>query len=272
MQIGVLVDDDFFLSDVEKDLARRTLEGAGFHVRTCSFPLRSDVYHGWKVDAITALGAIRFMNALNKVDFDVPYLPAYSPEFHAVSSYIGQLPQDRLWNKRASMLPLSVIQQRSWENLWSESAVSLFVKPDNALKVAEPCCVTQNNYRDVVSNWLKFTGLHSNSLCWLSPEALPAREYRALVEQGKVLSISPYAHQGQDKVCASESLKPWLEDALHGVRFNEDVFIVDVAEGLADERGILELNCLSSSGHYDLNKIEIAASLCRFVQRQIDYL
>lgn len=197
--------------------------------------------------------------------------PFFNSNLHYCHKYIHQIPLEARLNAKAVMLPRQDIKAWGFEALARLMASGgalpnkLFFRPDQALKVCEAELV-EAAYFD---QWVKYLELHTgtsdSSLFWVAPEQSIKKEYRCLVSQGVVKSISSYGfEQEPENVDATPifvAIQQFLEPILLGLTEMDPAYVLDVAELDSGELRVIELNCLSTSGLYKLNLHEVANAL-----------
>lgn len=214
------------------------------------------------VDIIVFIGTINFVKNFGKIfKSNIPCFSFFSNEFHKYSSYQYLISKDVLLNHDGFVLPYSEIKKRGYKMLNKISnSKDIILKPDNCLKITETSSVSNN---EDFEKWLniteKFSGINESSFFWIFPKSEIINETRCIIYKNKLVSASFYIKNGEiySEINKSKELEFFVNEQAKNFDFQDEIFVLDVAEVKRNEIldfKIIELNCLSTSGTYKINK------------------
>lgn len=276
MNIGVVLQTN--TSSFESERLADTLLSLGEHVDVAMLKYE---YAGlgkvfsWdplsQVGITGVMGSIHF--ARNTKDWFIGdgLAPFFNVNLHHYHKYIHQIPLTSRLNSKAIMLPRRDIK------LWGFDAIAklllpnetnelqLFSRPDQALKVCEAATFGADGFDSWYDHLEKRTGTSDSSLMWLAPMQNIKTEYRCLVSQGELKSISSYGFECEpvniDGSALFGVIERFLAPIISSIHEMDPAYILDVAELGTGELKVVELNCLSTSGLYELNYSDVANAL-----------
>lgn len=194
-------------------------------------------------------------------------LPLFSPAFQRVHRYHGKLPSGSRLNEHALMLPFGQLQSLTVSELAQRlttpdtTLTGLVIKPDQAMKVAEAVLTGPDDHAVRVGDLFSRSGLTGESLMWFGPRRQIVQEYRCLIAQGICLSASTYGFEEVSvNADAHQALRQQVDRWAATMEFDDPAYIMDVAELRDGSLAIIELNALSTSGLYALNRDAVAAA------------
>lgn len=198
-------------------------------------------------------------------------LPLFSPQFQRVHRYHGQLPPEGMLNRQAVMLPYGQLRNMTIRELASRlnvpPALGLIIKPDQAMKVAEAALTGLADINTPVSQWFDRSGLSPDSLMWFGPRAHLVSEYRCLIIDGECTSASRYGfQQDSENADANYTLLRQASTWARAMTFDDPAYMMDIAELRDGSLAIIELNALSTSGLYALNREAVVQAWQRSAQ------
>jgi hypothetical protein len=224
----------------------------------------------------SALGSLHFIKNISKV---IPprYLvhTFFTNELHYYSRYQSQIPMASRLNKRGFMLPFSACEQIQASEIkqWVQAPI-VHIRPDNALKIAEASQVELNE--EDWNRWLHQTkslsGASASTTFWFFPAQKIEAEYRFVIANGTPISATPYPHCIND-LSIMDSAVPREAFSLASsvastITLDDPIYVMDIARN-EDHFFVVELNCMATSGWYNLPVRETAGGLHRAFLRTI---
>ena len=209
------------------------------------------------------LAAIRNWSQLNTTHHAPFFLPLFSSQFHRVHRYHGHLPEGSRLNENAAMLPYGQVKSKTAfqlsKRIGSDPMMGMVIKPDQALKVAEAALVGPDSQHRPIREIFERTGLSDDSLMWFGPQTPLVREYRCLILEGQCISASTYGFL-QESVNADHHRSLINQASLwaQSLTFDDPAYMMDIGERRDGSLAIIELNALSTSGLYEVNRNAIA--------------
>lgn len=272
MKIGVLIQKYYLDSEIDSKGILRALSDLSIPYNIVDWNPHGMEYIFWEgedVDFLTSIGSISFVRDLHRrMKKHKPMHNLFDPLLHRFSLYQHMIPKEFSLNSDGFMLPFSEIRRRNFEQISGLlSANSVFIKPDNGLKICEASVINRDNLSDWKSDIEKYSGAGENSLFWIFPAVQIDCEYRCLVVNSTCISISTYSHDG-NIACVNindENLINFVNDASKHIRIEDPCYIMDVAL-IKGQFKVIELNCLATSGQYMLNKTALYSTLIEQVQ------
>jgi glutathione synthase/RimK-type ligase-like ATP-grasp enzyme len=101
-------------------------------------------------------------------------------------------------------------------------------------------------------------------LFWLFPNKVIKAEYRTIISNKKVIGASGYPHNFKNledyNSIVPEAVISLAESAAKDIDISDKIYILDVAETDLGYK-VIELNCLATSGWYNIEAKDIAPHL-----------
>ena len=218
-----------------------------------------------QADAVGVMGTLAAVRQWSQasVPSSTALIPLFSPQFHRVHRYHARLPDGSRLNEKAVMLPYGQIKNKSAaqlaKHIGCDPMMGLVIKPDQALKVAEAALVGPDEQHRSLNDIFGRTGISDESLMWFGPQSSLVREYRCLILEGRCISASSYGFL-QESINADRH-HPLIKQATLWAKemaFDDPAYMMDIGERRDGSLAIIELNALSTSGLYEINRDAIA--------------
>jgi hypothetical protein len=212
------------------------------------------------MDIISVAGSIKFVRDSRKWCESIVLYDMFAPELHRRTSYLHQIKRTDRLNADALLTTFGELSDNlNYGFLSNAHTPSFIIQPDQGLKVAELSLIESKNEFE---EWLKYhrstSGLTVNSLLWTASGKKIQREWRCLILNGHVLSISQYGLD-VDPQNDDENVKvlDFAGVVAKNISISDPAYMLDVAE-VGGELYVIELNCLATSGIYALNRVALA--------------
>lgn len=264
-RIGIILDPVIVSSSTRSPRVnefKSQLENQGLIV----FDSASDaILHG-KLDLLSITGSIRALREFGRNNQlrNTPCFDMFTPELHYYSHYQYQIPQAMKLNSEGVALPFSECERMSYEELCQRIGLSpegdVFMRPDPALKVCEAQVLNEIAWESWKSYTKKYTGVSSSTFLWWFPSVEIQKEYRCFMMKGKCVSVSEYGFESEASNRDGEAeLVQFAESAAQHIELDDPCYVIDLAQtnnGLK----VIELNCASTAGLYELDLARVASA------------
>jgi hypothetical protein len=224
------------------------------HMLESKVPLPTDV------DIVSVAGSIKFVRDASAWCKSTVLYDMFAPELHRRTHYLHQVKPDERLNADALLTTFGELSNNLDYSILSNTHTSPFIiQPDQGLKVAELSLIESEHQ---FNEWLTYhrtkSGLTSNSLIWTAAGKKIQREWRCLISNGSVLSMSLYGLDIEPQNDDSNlKVLNFAGDAAKNINISDPAYMLDVAE-VDGELYVIELNCLATSGIYALNRTALA--------------
>lgn len=234
-----------------------------------------------EVELWSSLGTIAFQrNAHNLRDFQgVEHYSFFAPELHQYSRYQHMIPRELILNRNGLLLPFSECFHRTAGSLATMlNTERVHVRPDNSLKLAEAeqFHLTETHWQRFLQNTKRLSGANPQSLFWLFPAVDIREEYRMVVYQNEIIAATPYPHNIHDLSQIATSVPDIAisvaQEAAKSIHISDQIYVLDVARTSENQYYVIELNCMATSGWYELDPQPIAKALNHAIEHVIQDL
>lgn len=213
-----------------------------------------------KVELWSSLGSIAFQKIIGKTlnNAGKEHYSFFTPTLHHYSSYQHLIPGKHMLNTKGVMLPFGELKRRDIGNVTRLiNSNKIHIRPDNALKIAEASqfLLSKPFWTQWLSETEKHSGASDTTLFWLFARKEIVAEYRCLVHKGKLITYSPYSHfdsQYQGSI-DEESISAFVANVAPKIDIDDKIYILDLALTSDGELKVIELNCMATSGWYEID-------------------
>jgi hypothetical protein len=212
------------------------------------------------VDIVSVAGSIKFVRDAGKWCKSIALYDMFAPELHRRTNYIHQVKPENRLNADALLTTFGDLSNNLDYSILTHTHTSPFIiQPDQGLKVAELSLVeSEQQFKEWLDYHQTKSGLTSNSLIWTAAGKLIQREWRCLISNGHVLSMSLYGLDIEPQNDDSNlRVLSFAGNAAKNISISDPSYMLDVAE-VGGKLYVIELNCLATSGVYALNRTSLA--------------
>lgn len=233
------------------------------------------------VDLWSSLGTIAFQRNIHNVRElqDVEHYAFFAPELHQYSLYQHMIPRSLILNRDGIVLPFAECFHRTGKSIKQVvGSEHVHIRPDNCLKLSEASqfALTDSNWEKWLSETQRHSGASPQSLFWLFPKQDIAEEYRFVIHNNCVVSQSTYPHDFRfpEKQASHvpQIAKNLAEDVATNIDISDSIYVFDIAKTTNDEYRVIELNCMATSGWYNMDGKPLIAALNKAILDVIDDL
>lgn len=263
-KFGIILDPFVVSSSVNDprvDVYRNCLEDHGITVFDNSNDANIE-----SIDLLSATGSIRSLRnfGTDRNLVNIPCFDMFTPELHYYSKYQYNIPAPLKLNSDGVILPFSECSRLSFDELCDRINKcpngSVFMRPDPALKVCEAQVLCREQWETWKQYTTEYTGVTDSTFLWWFPVEDIKNEYRCFMHNNKCISASEYSMEGEPINMDNDSdLKKFSERVSTYLDLDDPCYVIDVAKVKSGFK-VIELNCASTSGLYDLNLNSVATS------------
>ena len=190
------------------------------------------------------LGSIEGCNWMRENRPDVTFWSTF--ENYTCATYYPQV-QELLFNDKYVFIPFKELGRRKWDLYgWLGKQSLVFIRPDSGEKEFPAELVDIQDIDKLVDNY------DCDGMAVVSTPKNSVGEWRFVVHEGKVASVSCYKYQGLlTQVPSAPPLAHDLVDKViaKGIKPDE-IFCVDVVQDMGGDFWVMELTSFSSAGLY----------------------